>query len=130
MQHQTKTVEYLLEASEFDWEIAPGKTIPAWGFNNQVPGPLLNANKGDTLVVKVKTISMSLRSYTGMASGYQPAWMVPVTCKSPFSRAKPSNTALWYRMRVPFGTIRITMKRYKWNGVCMAALSLKMKPTL
>jgi FtsP/CotA-like multicopper oxidase with cupredoxin domain len=54
MQQQSKTVEYFLEASEFYWEIAPGKNVPAWGFNNQVPGPLLKALKGDTLVVKVK----------------------------------------------------------------------------
>jgi FtsP/CotA-like multicopper oxidase with cupredoxin domain len=54
MQQQPKTVEYLLEASAFDWEVASGKTVPAWGFNNQVPGPLLKAHKGDTLVVKVK----------------------------------------------------------------------------
>jgi FtsP/CotA-like multicopper oxidase with cupredoxin domain len=32
----------------------PGKTVEAWGFNNQLPGPLLRARKGDTLEVKVK----------------------------------------------------------------------------
>ena len=46
-------VEFNLEASEFDWEIKPGKIIRAWGFNQQVPGPLLRAKKGDTLVVNV-----------------------------------------------------------------------------
>ena len=50
MQSQTKTVEYLLEANEFNWEIAPGKTVKAWGFNNQLPGPVLKAKKGETLV--------------------------------------------------------------------------------
>lgn len=50
---QAKVVEYGLEASEFNWDIAPGKTIEAWGFNEQVPGPLLKANVGDTLVVRV-----------------------------------------------------------------------------
>lgn len=54
MNHQPKTIEYALEASEFHWEIAPGKTIPAWGFNRQLPGPVLRARKGDTLVIKVK----------------------------------------------------------------------------
>lgn len=48
-----KTVEYTLEASEFNWEIRPGKTIRAWGFNQQVPAPVLRAKQGDTLVVKV-----------------------------------------------------------------------------
>ena len=53
MNPTNKTVEYTLEAGEFNWQIKPGKTVTAWGFNNQVPGPVLKANKGDTLVVKV-----------------------------------------------------------------------------
>lgn len=53
MNTQNKTVEYNLEASEFQWDLAPGKTISAWGFNGQVPGPVLRASKGDTLVVRV-----------------------------------------------------------------------------
>ncbi|GEO11225.1 multicopper oxidase family protein [Segetibacter aerophilus] len=54
MQSQSKAVEYLLEANEFNWEIAPGKTVKAWGFNNQLPGPVLRAQRGETLSVKVK----------------------------------------------------------------------------
>ena len=54
METTNTMVEYSFEASEFQWEIAPGKTIDAWGFNNQVPGPILRARKGDTLVVKLK----------------------------------------------------------------------------
>ena len=53
MKQHNKTVEYTLEAGEFDWEIKPGKTIRAWGFNQQLPGPVLKAKQGDTLVVKV-----------------------------------------------------------------------------
>jgi len=54
MKFASKTVEYNLEASQFSWELKPGKTITAWGFNQQVPGPILKAKKGDTLVVNVK----------------------------------------------------------------------------
>jgi len=54
MNNPNKTVVYDLEASEFQWELAPGKIINAWGFNRQVPGPQLQAAKGDTLVVRVK----------------------------------------------------------------------------
>jgi FtsP/CotA-like multicopper oxidase with cupredoxin domain len=54
MKKQTATFEYNLEASMFNWEIAPGKSIKAWGFNSQLPGPVLEANVGDTLVVRVK----------------------------------------------------------------------------
>lgn len=61
MEANPTTVTYHLEASEFGWDIAPGKTVPAWGFNRQLPGPVLKAKKGDTLVVLVKN---SLREPT------------------------------------------------------------------
>jgi FtsP/CotA-like multicopper oxidase with cupredoxin domain len=53
MKKENKVVEYNLHAGRFNWEIAPGKIIEAWGFNNQLPGPVLEANAGDTLVVRV-----------------------------------------------------------------------------
>lgn len=53
MGKMSKVVEYNLEASEFNWDIAPGKTIEAWGFNRQLPGPTLKVNVGDTLVVRL-----------------------------------------------------------------------------
>lgn len=53
MKQTNKVIGYTLEASEFNWEIKPGKTIRAWGFNQHLPGPVLKANQGDTLVVKV-----------------------------------------------------------------------------
>jgi FtsP/CotA-like multicopper oxidase with cupredoxin domain len=52
MEKLTKVIEYALEASEFNWDIAPGKTIEAWGFNKQLPGPVLKASIGDTLVIR------------------------------------------------------------------------------
>ncbi|MGH2561329.1 MAG: hypothetical protein ACRDJH_19845, partial [Thermomicrobiales bacterium] len=30
---------FTLTASEFDWDIQPGTTVRAWGYNQQVPGP-------------------------------------------------------------------------------------------
>ncbi len=54
MKKQSEIVTYHLKASEFQWEIEPGKFIAAWGFNNQVPGPVLRASKGDTLVIHVE----------------------------------------------------------------------------
>lgn len=49
-----KEVVYNLEASEFYWEIAPGKLVSAWGFNQQLPGPTIKAKQGETVVVKLK----------------------------------------------------------------------------
>ena len=53
MKKQSREIEYSLIASEFKWDIAPGKTIEAWGFNERVPGPVLKANVGDTLVIRI-----------------------------------------------------------------------------
>lgn len=53
MQPTNSIIEYTLIASEFDWELRPGKIIRAWGFNQQLPGPVLKAKQGDTLVVNV-----------------------------------------------------------------------------
>lgn len=54
MKQDSKIIAYHLTAGEFNWEVQPGKNITAWGFNNQVPGPVLRAKKGDTLVVTVE----------------------------------------------------------------------------
>lgn len=54
MESKTRTRNYELTAGEFQWDIAPGKTVEVWGFNNQLPGPIIEANKGDTLNIKVK----------------------------------------------------------------------------
>ncbi len=53
MKKQSNVVEYNFEASEFNWDLAPGKTIKAWGFNKQLPGPVLRATVGDTLVIRI-----------------------------------------------------------------------------
>jgi FtsP/CotA-like multicopper oxidase with cupredoxin domain len=54
MKHQNQPVEYNLTASKFQWDIAPGKTISAWGFNQQIPAPTLKAKVGDTMIIRVK----------------------------------------------------------------------------
>ncbi|MEP7324020.1 MAG: multicopper oxidase domain-containing protein, partial [Saprospiraceae bacterium] len=47
-------IYYELTASAFDWAISEDKKIKAWGFNHQLPGPVIKAKKGDTLVIKLK----------------------------------------------------------------------------
>lgn len=54
MKKESKIVEYHLTASEFNKILGPGKIVTVWGFNGQVPGPVLKAKKGDTLVVRVE----------------------------------------------------------------------------
>jgi FtsP/CotA-like multicopper oxidase with cupredoxin domain len=45
-------VRYRLEAGEVDWEIAPGRTVRGYGFNGQVPGPILEAQQGVPLEIE------------------------------------------------------------------------------
>jgi|tagenome__1003787_1003787.scaffolds.fasta_scaffold20523234_2 hypothetical protein len=42
-----------LEARETDWEIAAGRSVRAWGYNGQVPGPFIEARVGDVLEVRL-----------------------------------------------------------------------------
>jgi len=42
-----------LEARETMWEIAPGRTVSAWGYQGMVPGPTIVAQVGDTLVARL-----------------------------------------------------------------------------
>src|SRR5689334_21056034 len=45
-------IQYRLEASEVEWEIAPGRTVRGCGFNGQVPGPVLEAKQGVPLEIE------------------------------------------------------------------------------
>ena len=48
-----RTVTIELDAREVDWEFAPGRMIRGFGYNGQVPGPLIEANVGDTIEVRL-----------------------------------------------------------------------------
>jgi FtsP/CotA-like multicopper oxidase with cupredoxin domain len=43
-----------LDAQETDWEFVPGHVTRAWGYNGQVPGPVLEASVGDVLEVNFR----------------------------------------------------------------------------
>ncbi len=48
---EPQTREFVLTAEEFDWEIMPGVTSRAWGYNGQTPGPELRVMEGDLVRV-------------------------------------------------------------------------------
>jgi FtsP/CotA-like multicopper oxidase with cupredoxin domain len=48
------TKEFDLTAKIVDWEIEPGKTIKAWTYNGQVPGPLIKVATGDHVRIVLK----------------------------------------------------------------------------
>ena len=47
------TERYTLTASVFPWTLYPGVTVEAWGYNGQVPGPLLRFHVGEKVEVVV-----------------------------------------------------------------------------
>jgi len=48
-----RVVAVALDAREMDWEFVPGRATRAWGYNGQVPGPVLEADVGDVLEVRL-----------------------------------------------------------------------------
>jgi len=47
------TKHFELTASIVDWEVSPGKTVQAWAYNGQVPGPRIDLAVGDTVEVQI-----------------------------------------------------------------------------
>jgi FtsP/CotA-like multicopper oxidase with cupredoxin domain len=44
---------YDLECAAMQWETEPGKRVPAWAYNGQVPGPQIRVTEGDRVRVIV-----------------------------------------------------------------------------
>lgn len=42
---------YELTASKVQWEVEPGRTVEAWAYNGQVPGPQIRVTEGDRVRV-------------------------------------------------------------------------------
>ena len=49
-----RVVEVALEARETGWQYDPRFRTRAWGYNGQVPGPVIDANVGDVLEVTLR----------------------------------------------------------------------------
>jgi uncharacterized cupredoxin-like copper-binding protein len=45
--------QFDLTAKIIDWEVEPGKTVKAWAYNDQVPGPQIKVNVGDHVKIKL-----------------------------------------------------------------------------
>ncbi len=45
------TIRIALEARETNWEVAPGVTIAGYGYNGQVPGPVIEARQGEPIEI-------------------------------------------------------------------------------
>jgi len=47
------TKVFRLEASIFEWELEPGVMVEGWGYNGQIPGPMIQVDIGDQVQVIV-----------------------------------------------------------------------------
>jgi manganese oxidase len=48
------TKVFRLVAEIFDWEVEPGKIVEGWGYNGQIPGPMIKVDVGDNVQVIVE----------------------------------------------------------------------------
>jgi manganese oxidase len=48
------TKQFTLTASAFPWHLYVGQSVQAWGFNGQVPGPLIRVHVGDHVKIVVE----------------------------------------------------------------------------
>jgi manganese oxidase len=48
------TKVFRLVAEIFEWELEPGNFVEAWGYNGQVPGPMIKVDVGDDVQVIVE----------------------------------------------------------------------------
>lgn len=49
--NEQPAVRIELEARPTNWEVAPGVTIAGYGYNGQVPGPIIEAKQGVPLEI-------------------------------------------------------------------------------
>src|SRR5512144_96501 len=47
-----EVIRVALEARPTEWTVAPGVTISGYGYNGQVPGPVIEAKQGVPLEIK------------------------------------------------------------------------------
>jgi FtsP/CotA-like multicopper oxidase with cupredoxin domain len=48
-----RAIRVELDAREVEWEFAPGRSIRGFAYNGEVPGPLIEANVGDTIEARL-----------------------------------------------------------------------------
>ena len=46
--------QFDLSAKIVDWEVEGGKIVKGWAYNGQIPGPVLRANVGDKIRIRLK----------------------------------------------------------------------------
>jgi FtsP/CotA-like multicopper oxidase with cupredoxin domain len=94
--------EFSLTVGRVRWELAPGQTVEAYGYNGQVPGPELRVKEGD--LVRVRVTNALAEPTTIHWHGVEvPAGMdgVPGLSQEPI---KPAGTFTYEVVAKPAGT--------------------------
>ena len=69
-----------LHAAEHSWEVSPGAALHGYGFNGQVPGPVIEAIVGDRLLVQFSN---------GLDQPSTLMWEAPSVAATPMSTTAP-----------------------------------------
>ena len=99
-------VQIDLEAREADREFKPGRVTRAWGFNGQVPGPVIEALVGDVLEVRFTNRLPEPTAVHWHGLRVPAAMDGTDTVQHPSRRARRSLTVLSSPTPAPSGTTR------------------------
>ncbi len=94
--------EFALVAEAFNWEYVTGKTLVAWGYNGQIPGPEIRVTEGDKvrIVVTNKLPKATSVHWHGVDVPFDQDGVPGVTQKA----IKPGETYTYEFVAKPAGT--------------------------
>jgi cytochrome c553 len=106
-----ETHRFEITAEEREVEVAPGLRAKVWGFNGQVPGPLIRVREGDEVIVDFRNLSSMDHTIHWHGTHQHGTWQsdgVPAVTQQPvppggsfryqFIATKPGT--LWYHCHV------------------------------
>jgi len=75
------TKVFTIESAITDWEVSPGKTVKAWTYNGQVPGPWIRTEPNDKVKVVIKNslpVSTDIH-FHGISTPFEQDGVAPLT---------------------------------------------------
>ena len=88
------TKQFSLTTKIVDWQVEPGKTVKAWTYNGQVPGPMIKVADGDKVTSSSRTNFRNPRACTSTGSTRPTPWTAsPTSPRTRFAPAARSRTS-------------------------------------
>ncbi len=94
--------EFTLTAEPIAWEYASGKTITAWAYNGQIPGPKVHVKEGDK--VRVKLVNKLPKATTVHWHGINVPYTMDGVPGVSQEAVKPGETFIYEFTATPAGT--------------------------